>query len=554
MPGFPTILQEVAAAYRERPDDVAKTVTDVSGALARMSEGTHLTAQKVDPAILARAISGLSPLFDSTYGGFGSAPKFPSTASLALFLAYADQKNDATYLQRVTYTLGRMAWGGIYDQLGGGFHRYSTDAHWLTPHFEKMLYDNAQLAPLYFATYQKTGDAFYLKIGEEILAYVLREMTDAGGGFYTTQDADSEGVEGKFFVWTPDEMKTLLGEKTGALLCRYYGVTDSGNFEGKNILHLQKTLNVVSQELGWNLSEAEVALKEGREQLFLEREKRIKPFRDEKIITSLNGLMISAFVAGYQVTRKAEYLIAAENAVRFIMENLYKDGRLLRTMKDGVAKLNGYLDDYAYFISALLDLYEATAKNETLETARVLCAKLIGQFYDKQQGGFFFTSHDHEKLVGRHKTYTDQSVPSGNAVAVMALLKLYAITKDDAYFMIAEKTLQSFSVAMEENSFATGSLIAAADFYIRTPKEITVTGKIGSLEMETLLAKIYRLYLPNKVVLITDVGAGLVPAQKLGTHEGCPYNHGKPTVTLCQNQTCSLPMTEWEAIEKALLV
>jgi uncharacterized protein YyaL (SSP411 family) len=536
MPGFPTILQEVAAAYRERPDDVAKTADDVSGALARISEGSLMSAGKIAPDILTRAISGLTPLFDSTYGGFGSAPKFPSTASLSLFLAYADQTNDALYLQRVTYTLGRMAWGGIYDQVGFGFHRYSTDAHWLTPHFEKMLYDNAQLAPLYFATYQKTGDPFYLKIGEEILEYVIREMTDSAGGFYATQDADSEGVEGKFFVWTPDEIKSLLGDANGELLCRYYGVTPAGNFEGKNILHLQKTLHVIAQELGWNLSEAEASLKEGREKLFLEREKRPKPFRDEKILTSLNGLMIGAFVQGYQVTRKTQYLTAAENAARFVMDNLYKQGRLLRTIKDGVPKLNGYLDDYAYFISALLDLYEATAKIEYLETSRALCLVLIDQFWDKEQGGFFFTSHDHEKLVGRHKTYTDQSVPSGNAVAAMDLLRLYSITKDDAYFMIAEKTLQIFSDAMEGNSFATGSLIAAADFYIRGPLEIVVVGKRESSEMEAMLANIHRIYLRNKVVLMKE------------------SLDEKPTVHICQNNVCSLPMTDWEEIKKALLV
>jgi len=533
MPGFPTILQEVASAYKERPDDVAKTAIDVQAAIGRvaggapLSEGAHISETRaVSPDILTRAVSGLSPLFDTTYGGFGSAPKFPATSSLDIFLRYADQTNDETYLKRVSYTLGRMAWGGIYDQLGGGFHRYSTDARWLTPHFEKMLYDNAQLAPLYFSVYQKTGDRFYLKIGEEILEYVLREMTDPAGGFYTTQDADSEGVEGKFFVWTPEEINSEL-------LCRYYGVTPAGNFDGKNILHLQRTLNIVAQELGWSLSEAEVALKEGRKRLFLNREARVKPFRDEKILTSLNGLMITAFVEGYNVTRKVDYLVAAENSARFVLDNLYKQGRLLRTIKDSVAKLNGYLDDYAYFILALLDLYEATAKPAYLETARALCSILVDQFLDKELGGFFFTSNDHEKLVGRHKTYTDQSVPSGNAVAVMSLLRLYAITKEQTYFNIAEKTLQVFSQAMGENSFATGNLIAAADFYIRGPKEIVVAGKIGSPELETLLANIHRLYLPNKVVLMKD--------------------SEEPSVSICQNKTCRPPMTEWDKIQTALL-
>jgi hypothetical protein len=535
MPGFPTILQEVAEAYNARPDDVAKTARDVQAALARIAEGSHISEKrKINPEILTRAVSLLSPMFDTTYGGFGSAPKFPSTSSLALFLAYADQKNDETYLKRVTHTLGRMAWGGIYDQIGGGFHRYSTDAHWLVPHFEKMLYDNAQLAPLYFSVYQKTGDSFYLNIGEEILEYVCREMTDPAGGFYTTQDADSEGEEGKFFVWTQDEIKFLLGDKQGELLFRYYNVTASGSFEGKNILHVSVPLTVVAKEIGWDLSEAAVALQDGKTKLFFQRETRPKPFRDEKILTSLNGLMISAFVNGYQVTRKEAYLMAAENAARFVLDNLYREGRLLRTIKDGIAKLNGYLDDYAYFISALLDLYEATAKTAYLETARALCAVLIAQFLDKENGGFFFTANDHEKLVMRVKTYTDQSVPSGNAMATMALLKLYTITKDETYFNIAEKTLQVFSEAMEENAFATGSLITAADFYIRGAKEIVVTGDKNSSDMDALLANIYRLYLPNKVVLTKN------------------SQNEKPTVHLCQNNTCLPPMTEWDEIQTAL--
>ncbi len=549
MPGFPAILTEVASAYAERPGDVAKTVQDVQRALQHISEG-HAVSEKqtISPEILALAVQGLSPLFDSTYGGFGAAPKFPSTASLALFLRYANQTGDATVLNQVTYTLGKMAWGGIYDQLGGGFHRYSTDRQWLVPHFEKMLYDNAQLARIYFSTYQATGQTFYRNIGEEILEYVLREMTDPAGGFYATQDADSEGEEGRFFVWTPDEIKSVLGARDGEVLCRHFNVTANGNFEGKTILNIQRPLESTARAIGVSLEDAEATLKEGKKKLFVEREARPKPFRDEKILTNLNGLMIGAFVEGYQVTRNQTYLAAAQKAAQFVLDHLYKEGRLLRTFKDGTAKLNGYLDDYAYFIDALLDLYEATSTVSYLDNARALMARLLDQFWDAPHGGFFFTSRDHEKLVTRHKTYMDQSVPSGNAVAALCLLRLFYLTGEERYFDRGEETLKTFSAGMEENPFATGNLIAVADFYLRKPKEIVILGKRDVLETEELLTKLYKRYLPNKVVRVIDPDG---PAPDFA--EGKRSIDGKPTVYICQNFTCSAPLTDWEKIEKALV-
>ena len=556
IPGFPKILEEVAAAYYERPADVAKSIVDIKNAILRISEGTMMERkQKVNPDILMTAVSGLTILFDSQNGGFGSAPKFPTSAALSLFLRDAKQTGNDDSLNKVTFTLGKMAWGGIYDQLGGGFHRYSTDAHWLTPHFEKMLYDNAQLAPLYFSTYQSTGQAFYLNIGIEILEYVLREMTDPSGGFYTTQDADSEGVEGKFFIWSPDEIETVLGLDAGVLFCRYYGVTKAGNFggttaaEGKTILHRQRSVEQFANELNVPLQQVKEILDVGRQKLLAVREKRIKPFRDEKILTNLNGLMITAFVQGYQITRNIQFLTAAENAARFILENLYQKGRLLRVYKDGVAKLSGYLDDYAYFIEALLDLYEATAKPQYLKDANALTAVMIDQFYDKDKGGFFFTARDHEVLITRQKTYTDQSVPSGNAVAVCALLRLFYLTEDQEIGDAAEKTLDLFSAVMEENSFAVSNLIIAADFYLQKPKEIVIAGKTGSSEMETLLKNLYQLYLPNKIVRIIDSETQQLEIWAKGKQSIL----GKPTVYLCQNWVCSAPMTDWDEIKKELL-
>ena len=545
MPGFPTILKEVAEVYQERQEDVLKTVLDVQNRIKELSEGHFVSAgRKVNPDILRLAVKGLEMHFDSTHGGFGGAPKFPSTPALDLFLRYAHQTGDATALNRVTYTLGKMAWGGIYDQMGGGFHRYSTDARWLVPHFEKMLYDNAQLARLYFSTYQATGQIFYAQIGEEILDYVLREMTDPIGGFYSTQDADSEGEEGLFYVFRDEEIKSLLGKKEGAFFCHYYGVTPNGNFEGKNILWIPRPLDAVCKEMGLSLNEGQEIIRSGKPILLAEREKRIKPFRDEKILTNLNGLMISALVKGYQVTRKKRYLVAAQNAAHFVMEHLYKEGRLLRTYKDGISKLNGYLDDYTYFMNALLDIYEATMTSRYLDQARLLSAYLIDQFWDEERGGFFFTSRHHEKLVARHKNYTDQSVPSGNATAALALLRLFHLTHDQTYFEQGEKTLHCFSEVMEDNSYATGNFIAVADFYLRSPKEITILGDIESAEVERLLAHIHQLYLPNKIIRVEPQARPSGATTPMGD---------APVVTICQLGACSMPLTDWEKIQSILL-
>ncbi len=547
MPGFRRVLEEVAAAYRE---DISKTVSDIQKTMKHYSEEYCSHGRAINPDIVSTAVKELSHIFDSKNGGFGSAPKFPCTSSLALFLRHAQQAGDATDSNKVAYTLEKMALGGIYDQLGGGFHRYSTDSHWLVPHFEKMLYDNAQLAQLYFWTYQVTGQIFYKKIGIEILDYVLREMTDPLGGFYSTQDADSEGEEGLFFVWTDQEIKKILGENDGEIISRYYNTKPEGNFEGKNILHVQRSVDEVASEVGLTSEETLLKLRSGKEKLFLEREKRPKPFRDEKILTSLNSLMIGAFVQGYNVTRDKKYLTAAKNATCFIMENLYKDkdkeGRLMSTFKDGTVKLNGYLDDYAYFIDALIDLFEATSNMYYLDAAKKLSIRLIDQFCDENQGGFFFTSNDHEKLITRNKTCMDQSIPSGNAIAAHAFLRLFTLVQDRKYFDVAEKTLQIFSKQMEENPFFTGNLIAAADMYLRKPKEIVIVGNIGSTEMENLVAKIHSRYIPNKIMVVVDMDNPL----PLDLVKGKIPVDGKPTVYICQNNTCSLPLTDWEIIEK----
>jgi uncharacterized protein YyaL (SSP411 family) len=561
LPCFPKILEMLADAYRDRKEDIARTTSEAQNALVQMSHRTpDPTLQEIAPDLLTQSAEGLSRIFDATHGGFGNAPKFPQTPALHLLLRAHSLSGEAAYLAMVTQTLGKMAWGGIYDHLGGGFHRYSTDRHWLVPHFEKMLYDNAQLAPLYFAVFQATGQTFYRDIGEEILEYVLREMTDKEGGFYSTQDADTEGHEGTTYVWTMAEIHEALGDEAGRLFCRYYGVTPGGNFEGANILHVSRPISDLSKESGKPVPEIEALLRAGRQTLLARRMQRPQPFRDEKVLTSWNSLMISAFVAGYQVTRKTHYLAAAQRAAAFVMENLCKEGRLLRTWKDGVAKLNGYLDDQALSIQALIALYEATGTVEYLHDAQRIATRMIADYGDTADGGFFFTSSDHEALITREKPVYDQSVPSGNAAAAQALLHLFHLTGEPVYEEAARGTLLAFSPMMD-NPTGCGQMILAADLYLRRPIEIVlISPDLPALsapaaparEIETWLTALHRLYLPNKVIHLVPsdrADAADLPAPVRGKRRV----EGQATVYVCKNFTCSPPLTDWDAIQEQLL-
>ena len=553
---FPKMLRLLSAAYHEKRGDVTRTAENVQQALHAMVKAPLATGMEgqadvseneIPPQIVQDAARWLDQIFDTTNGGFGGAPKFPSASSLHLFLRAYRQNRDETLLQKVTYTLGKMAWGGIYDQLGGGFHRYSTDASWQVPHFEKMLYDNAQLAVLYFSTYQATGQRFFKEIGEGILDYVLREMTDPDGGFYATQDADTEGEEGATFVWTDQEIREALGGESSPLFSEYYGVSKGGNFEGKNILHVTLPVEFLAKREGKSEEEVIKILQMGRQTLLGLRQKRVQPFRDEKILTSWNGLMISAFVTGFQVTGQGRYLKAAQDATAFIFTHLYREGRLLRTYTNGVGKLNGYLDDYAFLINGLIDLYETTFDPDLLSRAQTLAGTMITHYNDDALGGFFFTSDDHESLIVRNKPMADQSVPSGNALAAQLLLRLFYLTYNAHYFEVAEKTLRYCSLEMKGHVSSCASLIAAADLYLQTPKEIIVIG--DEAEASVMVSQIHRYYLPNKTVTVWNpnrVGSPPKPA------EGKGQKDGKQTVYLCHRFTCSEPLTEWNQIQEAL--
>ncbi|MFQ5598503.1 MAG: thioredoxin domain-containing protein [Nitrospiria bacterium] len=547
--GFPKLLGILSETYRSKRDDVSKTVQDVQNALDQLREHqADRPIRSVDPDLLEKSVQSLRGLYDPANGGFGAAPKFPSTPALDLFLRYFQQSGATEYLQMVRYTLRRMAWGGIYDQLGGGFHRYSVDEAWRVPHFEKMLYDNAQLSGLYFSVYQASADEYYKTIACEILDYVLREMTSPEGGFYASQDADTEGGEGLYYLWTPRQVKDILGDWDGTLFCRYYNISEAGNFEGKNILHLTRPLDRVAEEMGRDASEALRSIQAAKKRLLSDREKRPRPFRDEKSITAWSSLMISAFVTGYQVTRNQDYLSVAVQGADFILSRLYDSGVLLHSYKDGIAKLQGYLDDHAFFIDALLDLYEASAKTKYLSEGVALATHLAESFQDDQGGGFYYTSIQHERLIERTRPVFDQSIPSGNAVSARIFLRLFYLTGRRAYYEIAEKTLKTFIGRMEDMPAGCGNLIASADFYLRRPKEIRVVGECDTPEMEAVLSPIHTLFLPNKVISFNETGP------KIGSGgDALKMIDGKPTVYLCQDFSCFQPMTDLDEIRSSLL-
>jgi uncharacterized protein YyaL (SSP411 family) len=547
--GFPKILKAVAQAYREKPQDVEKNVEQILGALNRLSN-LQESQQPFPGDLIGRSAEQLSQACDAEYGGLGKAPKFPNTGVFELFLRHYRNSKDQHFLEMVTHTLTKMAEGGIYDHLGGGFHRYSVDEKWLVPHFEKMLYDNAQLTRFYAQVFCITQEPLFKRIVEETVDYLLREMLEPEGGFYSTQDADSEWEEGKFFVWTEEEIMWVLGEEIGEIFCRIYDVSEFGNFEGKNILHPILTLEQAAKFFKKDAKEIQTLIADAKAKLFKEREKRVKPFRDEKILASWNGLMLSGLAEAIKVSPEPRYLEAAKKTVNFIFTQMAQKDILLHTYKDGQAKLHGYLDDYAFLAVGLLDLYEVTQERLLLEQAVNLTDSMIREFWDDVEGAFFYTGKSHEQLISRTKPAFDSSIPSGNSMATLLLLRLYHYIGKEDYLKRAEKVLRLHYDAMERQPFGFAHMLSALDFYLEKPKEILLVGKRDDPTQQDLLRKINSLYLPNKTLQLIE------PEEPLGKIspllEGKTQFNGKPTVYVCHNFICSQPIVEWEELKSLL--
>ena len=541
IPGFPRVLLGVAEAYGQSPEEIGQSAASVLAELRRMN-GARESNEVLSAGLLDQAFQGLARNYDPKFGGFGGAPKFPAAMNLEFLLRYHRRAGNAQALRMVTHTCRLMAEGGMYDQLGGGFHRYSTDARWLVPHFEKMLYDNALLSRLYLHAYQATGDDFFRRVAEETLDYVVREMTDAGGGFYSTQDADSEGVEGKFFVWTVEEIKGLLGEEEGTLFCAYYGATEEGNFEERNILNVPAPAEQVAGEQNVSPERLTAVVERGRRVLYEARERRVKPGRDEKVLAAWNGMMLASFAEASAVLEREDYRRVAERNAEFLLRTLVDEGRLLHVYKDGRAKHHGYLDDYACVASALLSLYEATGTTRWLVESLALTDRMIEEFWDEAEGGFFYTAKSGEQLIVRTKDYFDNATPSGNSVAADLLLRLSVLTEKAAYQRPAVTVFRLMRDTLARYPSAFGQLLGALDFYLSTPKEIVIVGAPQSEDVRALAREVWRPFLPNKVVALTAEGdeeaAQIVPLVRERPAVG-----GRATAYVCENYACRQPVT-----------
>ncbi len=574
MPGFPRVLMSMAEVYEQRREDVEEQATQIADFLQQRSSAP-LRSKDVVPAglvpleLLSNASQELASEFDPVYGGFGNAPKFPNTMSLEFLLRVHQHRlkgeigSKATRpeLEIVEVSLQHMANGGIYDQLGGGFHRYSVDAEWLVPHFEKMLYDNALLSRIYLHTYLVTDNPFYRRIAEETLDYVVREMTSPEGGFYSTQDADSEGEEGKFFVWTPAEIEAVLPREDAEIFMKYYSVTQQGNFEGKNILHVtqnEQNGDFVGEAPGQpqgpsprRSTTLAPTIQRGRDLLFKAREQRIKPGRDEKILTSWNGLMLRSFAEAARYLGRADYLQVASKNAAFLLRELRRDGRVLRTHKDGRGRLNGYLEDYTFLADGLLALYEASFDGHWFSEARRLMDEAITLFADDQNGGFFDTGSDHETLISRPKDIMDNATPAGNSVAAEVLLRLAAFTGEEDYRQRADDYLRPLADIMVQHPQAFGHALGALDFVISPVKELAISGNPQRVDTRALLEVINTRYMPNSVLACAAPdNAEAIQAIPLLTDR--PVKDSKATAYVCQNFACLAPVNTPEELEQVL--
>jgi uncharacterized protein len=551
MPSFQQLLLSIVDAYENRREEVMQSAQSVRDYLQASTAAVMPEAESAGKELLDRAAVALLSQLDRRFGGFGGAPKFPQEMNLEVLLRHYYRTGERSALDGVELTCRQMAQGGIYDHLGGGFSRYSVDEYWLVPHFEKMLYDNALLSRLYLETYQATGEPFYRRIAEETLDYVLRDMTSEEGGFYSAEDADSEGEEGKFYVWTPEELEAVLEPDEANLAARYWDVTGRGNFEGKNILHVARPPEAVADEFGFSTEELWNRMTGIRAKLFAVREERVRPGRDEKILAAWNGLMLRSFALAARVTGREDYLEAAVKNATFVLEKLKEDGRIHRSYKDGRARFNGYLEDYAMVADGLVALYEATFETRWLVEADALMDAVSELFWDEEKRIFYDTPADHEELVTRPRDVYDNAAPSGTSVATEVLLRLALFLDRNDYRQRAEDVLEELAGGMEKVPGGFGRLLCALDFSASEPREVAIVGDQRSPDTRALLEVVYSGYLPNKVVAgrdpDDDEAGGLIPllAQR-------PARAGKATAYVCVQYACQTPTTDPEELTSQL--
>ena len=544
-PGFGSILRQLSQAWKEKPKDIEQAAQKFIDGL-QQTESVK-SSSKIEQSVLDEAAINLLQMGDVTYGGFGSSVKFPNAANISFLFRYGKITGIHKFTDFSLTTLKKMAKGGIFDQIGGGFHRYSTDSKWLVPHFEKMLYDNALIPINYIEAYQITKNEFYLDVMKQTLDFVLREMTSPEGGFYSALDADSEGVEGKYYVWKKSEIKQILGDDA-EVFCLYYDVTDGGNWEGNNILCNNISISTVAFNFGKTEEQIKEILTRSSKKLLAEREKRIRPGLDDKVLTSWNALMITAFAKGYQISQESKYLDAAENCVKFIEKNLFDGEQLLRTYKDGKSKIQGYLDDYSYFVNALLDVFEITSNPKYLNLAKKLAHYVVDHFWDSENNSFFMTADNHEKLIIRPKSNYDLSVPSGNSVSAFVLLKLYHITHENNFLDVATKLLESQAQMAAENPFGFGFFLNTMYLYLKKPTEITIL----NTKNKELCKSIYEKFIPESIIVSLNSADNLNSLQEYPFFAGKTFDETKTQVFVCRDFTCSLPLEKIDEVESHL--
>jgi len=542
LPGFRRVLKAVLSAWQTRRPEVERGAEALARHLARAlrpAPGLDL----LSPVLLDEAFQGLAERFDAQNGGFGSAPKFPQPLLHTFLLRYFARTGNPVALGMVQVTLERMTRGGIRDHLGGGFHRYAVDPYWRVPHFEKMLYDNALLALLYLQTFQVTGQPLYREVCRETLDFLLREMRHPAGGFFSSLDADSEGEEGRFYTWTRREVLDLLGPEMGEVFCIAYGVTDSGNFEGgRNVLWMPRPPEEVASALGMAPPDLEALLAQARRRLAQVREGRVRPERDDKVLTGWNGLVLSALAEAGAVLEEPRYLEAGTACARFVLEHLRVNGRLMRSWREGVVRHKGYLEDYALLGHGLLHLYEATFQRRWLDEARALTDEMLDLFWDEGEQTLYDTGRDAEPLPLRPRDWFDTAMPSGASSACLLLLRMGAYTGRDDLEQRARALLRQVAPRLAQVPEAMGGWLCALDFALASPTEVAILGPVDHPGVQALRREVFRRFLPRRVL------AGADPSDPSAC-EGIPLLEGKapvngqPTAFVCERYACQAPMT-----------
>lgn len=549
MPGFDQITQAISETWENRRQQAVEQADNLTQHIHQIFASDDQVQTLANDEVFRTAAARLESIFDFTHGGFGGAPKFPHAIDLQLLLRIWHRTRNDGLLRMVRLNLDKMAAGGIYDHLGGGFSRYSVDQQWLVPHFEKMLYDNALLTSAYLDAYQATGQSHYATIARQTLDYVLKYMTDPQGGFHSTEDADSEGEEGIFYVWRPDQIQDILGNQRAERFCYVYDVTENGNFESKSILNLPKTLEQCAQIKNWDLNELLVELAEDREKLLKARDQRIRPSKDDKVLVSWNGLMIDTMAKAAGILSEPRYLEAAERAADFLLTNLRdKDGRLLHSWRNGTAKLAAYLDDYACLANALVTLYEVSFQERWISQSAKLIDVVLEHFRDPDLGGFYFTADDHEPLITRTKDFHDSSVPSASGMVATVLIRMGKLCGKANYLDAAHQTLASSRVIIQKSPTAAGQLLLALDLACGPTPELAIVGPANP-ELEEIVRGFHKQFIPRRVLAWRDEQNG--PDQNVlldGLFAGKSSSSTSVSLYQCDDFQCAAPLTTKESI------